>query len=433
MAHKYAELVFTPAVRDLQVDHGSRESYARMDEGEDYNHKLGARESGFIGARDSFYMASISETGWPYLQHRGGPVGFVKILDDRTIAFADYSGNRQYVSAGNFHNNDKVALFFMDYPNHRRLKMLGRIRMESAEKHETAACVEDLDYPAQVERIATVQIEAFDWNCPQHITPRFSDAELDARVAIPRAKVVAVAVVEDSHTAAADAVSVLGDGPLELKICGIRQLTPKIRGFELHDASGADLPEFTPGSHIVVPLRLANGVLVDRHYSLASDPQRSGVWEIAVHRDDQGAGGSQSLHDHWQLGTTFKTTLPLNHFALHADKSPAILIAGGIGITPLKAMAHALNTRGSNFVLHYAVRSLEDMAFREELVRKFGKRLVVSSAADNARMDLERIFREATDDAVFYVCGPERLISAALSAARKLGFTRDRLQIEAFA
>ena len=93
MAHKFAEIAFTPTVREIQVAEGSRASYARMDEGEDYNHRLTQREASFIGARDSFYMASATETGWPYVQHRGGPAGFMKVLDERTVGFADYSGN----------------------------------------------------------------------------------------------------------------------------------------------------------------------------------------------------------------------------------------------------------------------------------------------------------------------------------------------------
>ena len=178
MAHKFAEIAFTPTIRDIQVVEGSRASYAVMDEGEDYSHLLTERESGFIAARDSFYMASVSETGWPYVQHRGGPAGFMKVLDECTIGFADYSGNRQYVSTGNFGNDDRVSLFFMDYPNRRRLKMLGRVRIIGTEEAATLAQLEDADYAAQVERGFIIQVEAFDWNCPQHITPRFTETEV---------------------------------------------------------------------------------------------------------------------------------------------------------------------------------------------------------------------------------------------------------------
>ncbi len=180
MGHQFAAIAFTPSIREIQVAEGSRDGYAGMDEGADYNHRLGEREAAFIGARDSFYMASVSETGWPYVQHRGGPAGFMKVLDERTIGFADYSGNRQYVSTGNFSTDDRVALFFMDYPNRTRLKMLGRVRIVGTEDTETLARLEDPGYRAQVERGFIIEVEAFDWNCPQHITPRFSETEIES-------------------------------------------------------------------------------------------------------------------------------------------------------------------------------------------------------------------------------------------------------------
>jgi predicted pyridoxine 5'-phosphate oxidase superfamily flavin-nucleotide-binding protein len=112
MGHKFAEIAFTDSVRQVQQQLGSRGGYASLDGGQDYNHRLSEREAEFIGARDSFYMASVSETGWPYLQHRGGPAGFVRIIDAHTIGFADFSGNRQYVSVGNLRRDDRVSLFF---------------------------------------------------------------------------------------------------------------------------------------------------------------------------------------------------------------------------------------------------------------------------------------------------------------------------------
>ena len=180
MPHKFAQIAFTPAVRELQRARGSRGGYAAMDTGEDSNYLLGEREATFIAALDIYYMASVSQTGWPYVQHRGGPAGFVKVLDERTIGLADYAGNRQYVSTGNLTHDDRVALFFMDYPNRRRLKMLGRVRIVDSEDIDTIARLTDRNYRARVERGFAISVEAFDWNCPQHITPRFSEAELTA-------------------------------------------------------------------------------------------------------------------------------------------------------------------------------------------------------------------------------------------------------------
>lgn len=177
MGNKFAEIAFTNSVRAVQEAQGSRRAYARMAEGEDVNDVLGDDEMAFIGARDSFYMATVGETGWPYLQHRGGPIGFVRVLDPHTLGFADFRGNRQYVTVGNLRTDDRAALFFMDYPNRLRLKLLGRVTLIEPGS-ERVADLEIPDYRARVERGFIVRVEAFDWNCSQHITPRFTVAQL---------------------------------------------------------------------------------------------------------------------------------------------------------------------------------------------------------------------------------------------------------------
>jgi predicted pyridoxine 5'-phosphate oxidase superfamily flavin-nucleotide-binding protein len=179
MGHKFAEIVFTDAVKQVQEAQGSRDGYAPWLEGEDYNLALGPDEAAFIAARDSFYMATVTETGWPYLQHRGGPPGFLRVLDETTLGFADFRGNRQYVSVGNLTGDDRVALFLMDYPNKKRLKILGRVRLVGTEESEVLTKLDLADYRARVERGFVIQLEAFDWNCPQHITQRLTLAELE--------------------------------------------------------------------------------------------------------------------------------------------------------------------------------------------------------------------------------------------------------------
>jgi predicted pyridoxine 5'-phosphate oxidase superfamily flavin-nucleotide-binding protein len=179
MGHKFAEIAFTNTIQQVQQKQGSRRSYASMEAGEDYNDRLSDAEATFIAERDSFYMSSVSETGWPYLQHRGGPAGFMRVIDQQTIGFADFRGNRQYISTGNFINNDRVALFFMDYPNRRRLKLLGHIQQISAEDTELLTQLTVPNYRARLERGFLIKVAAFDWNCPQHINPRFSQAQVD--------------------------------------------------------------------------------------------------------------------------------------------------------------------------------------------------------------------------------------------------------------
>lgn len=189
VGHKFADIAFTPTVRAVQEQLGSRRSYARLDGPEATNDRLGEAEGAFLAARDSFYMATVGETGWPYLQHRGGPPGFVRVLSPTSIGFADFRGNRQYVSVGNLMTDDRVALFFMDYANQRRLKLLGRITMIGRERADVLQVLELPGYAARVERGMVVQVEAFDWNCPQHITPRYTMPDIAAATASLRERI----------------------------------------------------------------------------------------------------------------------------------------------------------------------------------------------------------------------------------------------------
>jgi len=180
MARNYLHTLFSDAARAAQAADGSREAYARMEAGADGEPDLlGGAEAAFIGARDSFYLASVTPDGWPYVQHRGGPTGFLKVLEGNRLGFADYRGNRQHVSTSNLVADPRVSLFLIDYPGRRRLKILGRARIISADEEPglVAALLPD-GYRAQAERAYLIDVVGFDWNCPQHITPRFTEAEL---------------------------------------------------------------------------------------------------------------------------------------------------------------------------------------------------------------------------------------------------------------
>ena len=181
MGRRFAQLAFTPLVKEQQKLHGSRHLYERVEKSGNPGDSLGRAEQAFIQERDGFYMASVSETGWPYVQFRGGQKGFLRVLDARTIAFADLRGNTQYVSVGNLHFDDRVALFLMDYPNQSRLKILGRAKIHEGDA-EAQKLIETLRVRGEkspVERALVIQVEAFDWNCPQHITPRYNQQELE--------------------------------------------------------------------------------------------------------------------------------------------------------------------------------------------------------------------------------------------------------------
>jgi len=179
---RFAELAFTKAVRARQERHGSRQAYARFD-GDPRDAELGPDEAEFVAERDHFFLGSVSETGWPYIQHRGGPRGFLKILGPRLLGFADYRGNRQYVSVGNLEGSDKVSLFLLDQANRRRLKLLGRARtVEAAAEPDLMAQLAAPGQKAPIERAFLIEVEAFDWNCPQHITPRYTAEEVATAV-----------------------------------------------------------------------------------------------------------------------------------------------------------------------------------------------------------------------------------------------------------
>ncbi len=181
MADKFLETTVTGAVRSAQQHYYGRApgTGASPD-----NDRLTEDEITFIQARDSFYLATVSETGWPYVQHRGGAPGFLRVLSPTQLAFADYKGNRQLLSTGNLAGSDRVCLFLMDYPNRTRLKILGHARVEDARAHpELVKQLAETEVQRLVERLFFVDVVSFNWNCPQHITPRYTLAEVNAAIA----------------------------------------------------------------------------------------------------------------------------------------------------------------------------------------------------------------------------------------------------------
>lgn len=178
MSNNFANLTFSDSVKKVQEQNGSRQHYSQVEKSGDRS-QLSTVEISFIEARDSFYLSSVGENGWPYIQHRGGPSGFLKVIDNHTFAMPDYSGNKQYISTGNFLSNNKAMLFLMDYPNQSRLKIWAEIEViNKAENVQLEKSLLDFDYGAKLERIYVFHVKAYDWNCNQHITPRFSMDEV---------------------------------------------------------------------------------------------------------------------------------------------------------------------------------------------------------------------------------------------------------------
>ena len=188
MAYGFLDIAATPSVKAAQAQNGSLDLWSDF-HGERAFDRFTDAEAAFIAGRDSFYMATVSETGWPYLQHRGGPPGFLKVLDEKTLGFADFRGNRQYISLGNLAADNRAALFLMDYPRRGRLKIFTRVEVRDLTADpDLAAKLSVPGYKAKVERALIFHLEAFDWNCSQHITPRFTEAEISQAVAPLRAR-----------------------------------------------------------------------------------------------------------------------------------------------------------------------------------------------------------------------------------------------------
>lgn len=178
MTRNFMNRLFTDSVKAAQTEYGTRESQARHDGGELGRDQLTQAEANFIASRDGFYMATVNEEGWPYLQFRGGQPGFLKVIDGLTLGYADFRGNRQLISMGNLRQNEKTALFLMDYPSQSRLKLMVEAQvLNASERPDLLPLLQDPEYNAPIERFVILHVVAYDWNCPKHITPRFTEAE----------------------------------------------------------------------------------------------------------------------------------------------------------------------------------------------------------------------------------------------------------------
>lgn len=207
MSRQYGCIAFTDDVRRVQQDYGSAEFYARMTEQGHHTaaaDPLGPREATFLDERDGFYLSTVSQTGWPYVQFRGGPPGFVSVLDEHTVAWPEYRGNLQHVSTGNLAGNQRVAIIAMDYPKRRRLKLFGRARVVRAENDPTLmSSLSSAGYDAVMEAAVVVSVTAYDWNCPQHIPRRFTLDQIEQQLTPLRERIRALeAQIEGQDTTA---------------------------------------------------------------------------------------------------------------------------------------------------------------------------------------------------------------------------------------
>jgi uncharacterized protein len=192
MAYGFLDIAVTPRVKAAQAENGAAHLWEDFKGHRSFD-RFTENETAFLVERDSFYIATVSETGWPYVQHRGGPRGFLRVLDDRTLAFADFAGNRQYISLGNLGADSRVSLILMDYVNRRRLKIFAHAEIKSvADNVELAEKVATPGYRGRIERIFVLHLDAFDWNCPQHISRKFDEADIAQAIGSLQARIEAL-------------------------------------------------------------------------------------------------------------------------------------------------------------------------------------------------------------------------------------------------
>jgi len=291
------------------------------------------------------------------------------------------------------------------------------------------------------------KVEAFDCNRPRLLTARYSESELESLITpltneISQLKLLlkeqlksqlqANLIQKNSPT---NYPQTSGEGELPLVISGIRQLSPRIRAIELRHVIGEALPVFEAGAHISIPVVLKDGKLTHRHYSISSNPSRTDCYEIAVLNDQSESGepsASAIIHQHFTLGLRLNCSLPENYFPLEYSKASVVLIAGGIGITPIKAMALTLTRQQREFSLHYCGRSLNEMAFSDRLTRQFGNKLTLYVADESNKLNLKKLLQTSPQGAHFYFCGPKKMLKQLLNIAKRNGIATSRLHFERF-
>ncbi len=371
--------------------------------------ELNMAQQALVGQADTFFVASAHPEQGADASHRGGHPGFVKVLNSQRLRIPDFVGNNMFNTLGNFVSYPSAGLIFIDFDRGRILQMSGRPELllhESDEQGETGGTARYWEFEVETWRESPLPVR-LEW------------VFLDYSPHIPRAHPA------DSETKVE---------PLALRVEQDWMETESIKGFLLVPVKGGGLPRFEPGSHLPVKVRDWEGQWVERHYSLLSDPSDRSHYRIGVRLESAGRGGSSYLHDAVHAGDLLQVMLPRNAFPLVPGADHSILLAGGVGITPLIAMLHSLKATGSSFELHYSARHLADLAFKSEIESLAGDRawFYVSAESGGSRLDLRRILAKPAANTHVYVCGPRRMILAVRELASKNGWPQDQIHFESF-
>ncbi|MBV6323776.1 pyridoxamine 5'-phosphate oxidase family protein [Duganella violaceipulchra] len=305
MGHAYYDIAFTDSVKSMQEKRGSRRLYAGAGQENLGDVRLGTRETEFIAQADHFFQSTIGETGWPYVQHRGGPPGFLKVIDRYTIGFADLGGNRQYISLGNLSGDGRIALIIMDWSARRRLKIMGRVTLVDAASDR--GLVASLAMPGYgvPERAYVIKIAGYDWNCPQHITERITRASVEPELRALRDQVAQLRCAAQQASGGPQIIA--GDGPLHLVVRAVRQATPQIRVHELTSIDGLPLPDdLSAGAHLEIALSEENGARVPAHYAITALVGRNEAFEISLRSSEPAEATARQRQAAWGLGTVVR-------------------------------------------------------------------------------------------------------------------------------
>lgn len=360
-----------------------------------------------IAGADTFFVASAHPDHGVDASHRGGHPGFVQLVNDRQLRIPDFAGNSMFNTLGNFVSHPYAGLVFIDFEARRLLQLTGRPEI-----------LWDLDDPNE-ETGATRRYWQFEMTGWQESTIPF---RLDWEF------------LDDSPFIPKPCRDIPSDSRMLLRVERIQDEAERIKSFRLRALDGGPLPQFQPGSHLQVKVRLADGSGAGRHYSLLSDPDNRAFYEIAVLAEPGGRGGSLYLHEQIQEGDVIESRAPKNEFPMAGTAHHSVLIAGGIGITPILSMAHRLASERQSFEIHYSARAYSALAFRDRVEQIAGDSAHFYASRDphGGRLDLEHLLSTPRPGVHVYVCGPRRMIGAVRDQAETSGWPSAQIHFESF-
>lgn len=372
-----------------------------------FGERLTDAHKALIADADTFFVASVHPEHGADASHRGGHSGFVQIVSGQQLRIPDFAGNSMFNTLGNIASYPYAGLIFIDFERRRLLQLTGK-----------AEILWDLDDPQQ-ETGGTRRYWKFDitgWR-ESIFTYQLAWELQDYSPHIPELQ-------HDSNF----------NGSLSLQAERIRVETDRVKSFRLRAPDGKELPEFQSGAHLQLKVKLPDDSEVQRHYSLLNNPDDRSCYEIAVLKETEGRGGSLYLHEHVQEGDLLEIQMPKNEFPMVSSASHSILIAGGIGITPILSMMHSLTSGNKSFELHYSARRLSGLAFRDRIEQLMGDsaNFYASKEPNVQSLDLHELLATPEPGVHVYVCGPRSMISAVREITAAQGWSISQIHFESF-